>query len=58
MDNIISTMKDNFSCAQLHAAVQAVAWILQITGAEMDLTAAGAAHGLTGFVFLVTFTEG
>lgn len=51
-------MKENFSCAQLHAAVQAVAWILQITGAEMDLTAAGAAHGLTGFVFLVTFTEG
>ena len=49
-------MKENFSCAQMHAAVQAVAWILQITGAEMDTTG-GVEHGLTGFVFLVTFTD-
>merc|ERR1712178_455977 len=43
--------KENLDCNKIHAAVQAVAWILQITGADMVT----GTH-LASFVFLVTFT--
>ena len=52
MDGIVSTLKENIDCAKVHAAVQAVAWILQITGADMVT----GTH-LASFVFLVTFTD-
>merc|ERR1739845_131430 len=46
---MINNLKENVSCAHMHAAVQAVAWILQLTGASLSTSN-------LGFVFLVTFT--
>ena len=51
MADIVNTLKENFNCAHFHAVVQAVAWILDLTGADMDT----GTH-LASFVFLVTFT--